>query len=74
MPNRAQLLKEQLLSCIGCPWQELLPASAIEQVLAEEQVSYRQCLYTPVVTLWMFLFQVIDADKSLQNAVNRASA
>ncbi len=74
MPNRAQLLKEQLLSCIGCPWQELLPASAIEQVLAEEQVSYRQCLYTPVVTLWMFLLQVIDADKSLQNAVNRASA
>ncbi|MEO0803811.1 MAG: transposase domain-containing protein, partial [Cyanobacteria bacterium J06642_2] len=74
MPNRAQILKERLLASLGCPWQELLPASAIEQVLAEEQVSYRQCLYTPVVTLWMFLSQVIDADKSLQHAVNRALA
>ena len=74
MPNRAQILKERLLASIGCPWEELLPACAIEQVLAEEQVSYRQCVYTPVVTLWMFLVQVIDADKSLQNAVNRAFA
>ncbi|MEM6445471.1 MAG: IS4 family transposase [Cyanobacteria bacterium P01_D01_bin.123] len=74
MPNRAQILKERLLASLGCPWQELLPASAIELVLAEEQVSYRQCLYTPVVTLWMFLSQVIDADKSLQNAVSRALA
>ena len=74
MPNRAEILKERLLASIGLPWQELLPASAIENVLVEEQVSYRQCVYTPVVTLWLFLSQVLDTDKSLQNAVNRAIA
>ncbi|MGK7906356.1 MAG: IS4 family transposase [Synechococcus sp.] len=74
MPNRAEILKQKLLNSMGLPWQELLPASAIEKVLADEQVSYRQRVYTPVVTLWMFLSQVLDADKSLQNAVNRASA
>ena len=74
MPNRAEILKQKLLNSMGLPWQELLPASAIEKVLADEQVSYRQCIYTPVVTLWMFLSQVLDADKSLQNTVNRASA
>ena len=74
MPNRAEILKQKLVNSMGLPWQELLPASAIEKVLADEQVSYRQCVYTPIVTLWMFLSQVLDADKSLQNAVNRAIA
>ncbi len=74
MPNRAEILKQKLLNSMGLPWQELLPASAIEKVLADEQVSYRQRVYTPVVTLWMFLSQVLDADKSLQNVVNRAIA
>ena len=74
MPNRAEILKQKLLNSMGLPWQELLPASAIEKVLADEKVSYRQRVYTPVVTLWMFLSQVLDADKSLQNAVNRAIA
>ncbi|MEO0947803.1 MAG: IS4 family transposase, partial [Cyanobacteria bacterium J06641_5] len=74
MPNRADILKQKLLNSVGLPFQDLLPASAIEQLLAQEQVNYRQCLYSPVVTLWMFLSQVLEPDKSLRNAVNRVIA
>lgn len=74
MPNRADILKQKLLNSVGLPFQDLLPASAIEQLLAQEQVSYRQCLYSPIVTLWMFLSQVLEPDKSLRNAVNRVIA
>jgi len=34
-------------------------------------VSYRQTLYTPIVTLWAWMSQVLDSDKSLSNAVSR---
>ena len=71
MPNRAKILKDKLFASVGLPWQELLPASVIEAVLAEEKVNYRNSVYTPVVTIWMFLLQVLDQDKSLQNAIDR---
>ena len=74
MPNRAELLKQKFRNSLGLPFQELFPESAIEQVLAEEQVRYRQCVYSPVVTLWMFLTQVLDTDKSLRNGVARVIA
>ncbi len=74
MPNRAEILKQNFLNSTGLPFQTLLPESAIEQALAQEQVKYRQCVYSPVVTLWMFLSQVLEADKSLRNAVVRAIA
>ena len=71
MPNRAKILKDKLFASVALPWQELLPASVIEAVLAEEKVNYRSSVYTPVVTIWMFLLQVLDQDKSLQNAIKR---
>ena len=63
----------EFLNSTGLPFQTLLPESAIEQALVQEQVKYHQCVYSPVVTLRMFLSQVLEADKSLLNAVVRAT-
>lgn len=52
----------------------MLPESVVQQVLHEQGVQYRQMLYTPIVVLWAWLSQVLDADKSLSNAVNRVVA
>ena len=41
MPNRAEILKQNFLNSIGLPFQKLLPESAIEQALAQEQEKYR---------------------------------
>jgi len=71
MPNRAEILKQQFTQSLGLPWQEILPESRLEEILQEEDIHYRNCVYTPIVTLWAMVSQVFDPDKSLSNAVKR---
>lgn len=71
MPNRAEILKQQFNQSLGLPWQQLLPESRIEEILAEENISYYNSIYTPIVTLWAMLSQVLDPDKSLTQTVKR---
>lgn len=62
---------QQFMQSLGLPWQELLPESRLDEILKEENVSYRNSVYTPIVTLWAMVAQVFDPDKSLSNAVKR---
>lgn len=62
MPNRAEILKQQLMQSLGLPWQELLPESRLNELLESENVSYRSSVYTPIVTLWAMVSQVLDPD------------
>lgn len=74
MPNQVEILKQKFANSIGLPFREVLPESAIVEVLAAEKVKYRNRLFNPIVTLWAMLSQVLDSDKSLQNAVSRVIA
>lgn len=74
MTNRAATIKQQFNQSVGLPWQDILPESRIEEILTQEKVQYRNCVYTPIVTLWALISQVLDPDKSLSNAVKRISA
>lgn len=74
MTNRARILKEKFRLCLGLPLRELLPESRIEQVVKELGLKYRNRLFNPVVTVWTFLLQVLDVDKSCHNAVSRVVA
>ena len=74
MPNRSEILKQQFNQSIGFPWQKTLLESRIKEILAEEKVQYRNCIYSPLVTLWAMMAQVLDPDKSLSNAVKRIIA
>lgn len=71
MANRATILKQKFQNSIALPFEQVLPEVVIQQVLQEQGVQYRQTLYTPIVVLWAWLSQVLDADKSLSNAVKR---
>ena len=73
MANRASILKQQFLQSIALPWAELLPDSKVQEVLANEKVTYYNSVYTPIVTLWAMISQVLDPDKSLSQAVKRMS-
>src|SRR5438105_6896602 len=58
----------------GLPFAEVLSAEDIAQAFADEQVSFGQTtrsLWTPALTLWAFLSQMIGADKSCRQAVAR---
>jgi hypothetical protein len=46
MLNRAEILKEQFNQSIGLPWQKILPESRIEEILVEENIQYRNCVYS----------------------------
>lgn len=59
---------------MGLPFRELLPESLIIEVVSELKIKYRCRLFNPVVTLWAFLSQILDAEQSCQNAVSRAIA
>ena len=74
VPNRVKILKDKFTQSLGLPFQELLPESEIQRIIEELQIKYRRRLFDPFVTLWAFLSQVLDVDKSCHNAVSRIIA
>jgi len=58
----------------GLPFAEHLPATQVHDTLHDLGGSYRERIYTPAVTLWTFLQQVLDADHSCEQAVDRLAA
>jgi hypothetical protein len=52
----------------------LLDPTWVEQALAREHVRWRDCIFTPMVTLWAFLSQVLCPDHSCRAVVARLIA
>lgn len=72
--HQVRLERNKLLQAEGLPFSELLPASYVERVLRDEHVQQRECVYSPLVTLWTFLSQTLCADHSCRQAVARLRA
>ncbi len=53
------------------PFTEILDAAMVNSALAAAGVTFKQRIYTPLVTLGMFLSQVLDPDHSCRAAVAR---
>jgi hypothetical protein len=53
------------------PFHDILDAGMVRSALAEEGVTYNESVYTPLVTLGLFLSQVLDPDHSCRAAVAR---
>jgi hypothetical protein len=70
-PRRCRHLRRQLARAPGLPFADLLTAGRVEQALRDEDVSFRERLFSPLVTLWAFLSQVLDPDHSCRAAVAR---
>lgn len=56
------------------PFSELLSTSVVIEVLDDLGISFRERVYTPVITLWVFLSQVFSEDHSCREAVSRLIA
>jgi len=46
MPNRAEILKQKFQNSLALPFEQVLTQEVIQQILEQEQVSYRQTIYT----------------------------
>lgn len=69
--RQAGQLRQRLAHAPALPFSELLPGQLAEQALRDENVSFRDRLFSPLVTLWVFLSQVLDPDHSCRAAVAR---
>jgi hypothetical protein len=72
--RQIDLLLTQFAQSEGLPFADVLRAERVEHALQEEGVTCRECVFTPVLTLWAFLSQVISADASCRATVARVLA
>jgi hypothetical protein len=63
--------KNQLGETPGLPFLDHLSPEVVEEVCRECEHSWRDRIYTPRITLGIFLSQILSADKSCDDAVDR---
>jgi hypothetical protein len=72
--RQIDLLRTQFAQVDGLAFADVLPAEQLEQALREEGAVWRDVVYSPLLTLWAFLGQVISPDGSCRAAVARVLA
>jgi hypothetical protein len=58
----------------GFPFCDILDGDVVQQILTQENVVFRERIFTPLITLWTFLSQVLSQDHSCRDAVDRLIA
>jgi len=72
--QQASFLRHQFLQDGSLPFASALSESIVAQALAALRVCWLDRIYSPLVTLWVFLGQVLSADHSCRAAVARLIA
>lgn len=68
------LLRRQFLQEDQLPFSNVLSEAVLKQALESLDFAWKDRIYTPLITLWIFLSQVISADHSCRAAVARLIA
>jgi len=68
------LLRTQFAQADRLAFADVLSAGRVEAALHAAGASWRDCVYTPILTLWAFLGQVVSPDGSCRAAVARVLA
>lgn len=66
LPNRFRLVLVSFLQRPGLPFADALPEEAIQKAFDDEEASFaddEDAVYTPAITLWAFLSQVLFKDE-----------
>src|SRR6478609_5212092 len=72
--QQMRFLRHQFLQDGTLPFNDVLSESIVAQALTAIKVSWLDRIYSPLVTLWVFLGQVLSADHSCRAAVARLNA
>lgn len=72
--EQVQTEVKQLLESKGLPFQSFLPREKVEAALKDAGIENQGKIYTPLVTIWAFLSQVLTFGGSCQTAVARVIA
>ena len=69
--HQLEFLREQFLQDSELPFGNVLSAEIVTQAMTAVDLQWNDRIYTPLVTLWMFLGQVMSADHSCRATVAR---
>jgi Transposase DDE domain len=72
--HQVQFLRRQFIQDEGLPFTDILSEDLVAKALSALGVFWKDRIYTPLVTLWVFLSQVLSADHSCRAAVARLIA
>ena len=72
--SRVQKCRQHIVEDRDLCLTQLLPREQVDTAIERHHVCFRECLYTPLVTLWTFLYQVLASDQSCRAAVARLLA
>jgi hypothetical protein len=72
--HQVQFLRRQFVQDEGLPFTDVLSEDLVAKALSAVGVFWKDRIYTPLVTLWVFLSQVLSADHSCRAAVARLLA
>ena len=72
--RQIKALRSQFAQADGLPFADVLTADRLDRALRDEKATWREAVYTPVLTLWAFLSQVVHPDGSCRAAVARVLA
>jgi hypothetical protein len=72
--QHARFLREQFIQDSELPFSNVLSEELVAKALTAIDVSWVDRIYSPLVTLWIFLLQVLSADHSCRAAVARLIA
>jgi hypothetical protein len=72
--EQVNFLRRQFLQEGRLPFTDVLTQDGIEQALAESNTTWLDRVFSPLVTLWVFLGQVLSGDQSCRAAVARLIA
>jgi hypothetical protein len=64
-------LRQRLCNSLALPFSELLEISELDELVKNSKVKFYHRLYTPLVTILVFIAQVLDSDRSCRKAVSR---
>ncbi len=74
MQRQVRFLRQQFLQDGDLPFTDVLSAEVVSQALAAIGACWNDRIFTPLVTLWVFLGQVLSGDQSCRAAVARLIA
>ena len=72
--HQVDTLRRQFLQEGGLPFADVLTAEGLHEAFGEVKAAWNDRIYNPLVTLWVFLGQVLNADQSCRAAVARLVA
>src|SRR5436853_7770769 len=72
--QQVRFLRRQFLQDGDLPFTNVLSEDLVERALTAINVFWNDRIYSPLVTLWVFLGQVLSADASCRAAVARLIA